>query len=103
MAFIWKTVNINISFYHKNLLNQFNREAVVKRELVLLVDVFSQHSAGQRVICLRSHAEGTQLQYQGVFFFHMGIRWHKNINTASYSLFRYSFMTISHYNKQTKQ
>lgn len=30
-------------------------------ELVLLVDVFSQDCAAQRVVSLRSHAEGSQL------------------------------------------
>lgn len=30
-------------------------------EIVLLVDVFSQHSACQGVVSLRSHAERTQL------------------------------------------
>lgn len=60
IAFIWKTENINFPVYHINPLYQ-NRGAVVRGEFVLLVDVFSQHSTGQRVISLRSHAEGTQL------------------------------------------
>lgn len=60
-------------FYHKTHLINLT---VVRSDFVLLVDVFSQHSAGQRVISLRSHAEGTKLQYQSVFFFHMRICWH---------------------------
>lgn len=46
---------------HHVMSHQFSREAVERREFALLVDVFAQHSAGQGVVSLRSHAERTQL------------------------------------------